>query len=259
MSKFATTCLLALAVCATLSSPGTVTYAAEPTAPAKPSDAVITDPLETPNLKRLAPDDEAWVDPQGKRIVLGGTICLREGPLEMFACTAGTKEHESIVAIKSKAFVIHAALLAIGAQAGAPVEFRPKYRPASGTEIEIWVYWRDEDQKLHRARAQDWIRNMRTGKTLESNWVFGGSGFWRDEMTGQKHYLADDGDLICVSNFPSAMLDLPIESSQANDALLFEANSALIPPLDSKVTVVLEPKPKKLSPKLKPVRPEAAK
>jgi hypothetical protein len=229
--------ILALAACAT--SFDAVAQSEEPAAPPQASEVEITDPLDAPHLKRLAPDEDAWVDPQGKRVVLGGVICLREGPLEMFACTAGTKEHESIVAVNSKAFAIHAALLAIGAEAGAPVEFRPKYRAAS-------------------ARAQDWIRNVQTRKTLDSNWVFCGSGFWRDEATGQRYYLADDGDLICVSNFPSAMLDLPLESSQANDALLFEANTDQIPPLDSKVTVVLEPKVKKLSSKLKPARPAAA-
>ncbi|MBX3411203.1 MAG: hypothetical protein KF708_00695 [Pirellulales bacterium] len=233
--------------------------AAEPATEGKAAEAPLADPLESPSLKRLAPDDEAWIDPANKRVVLGGTICLRQGPLEMFACVAGTKEHESIVAIKSKAYAIHAALLALGAEAGAPVEFRPKYRPARGTEIDVWVYWHDEKNQLRRVRAQDWIRNMRTGKNLDANWVFGGSGFWQDEMTGQKYYLADDGDLICVSNFPSAMLDLPIESSQANDALLFEANTDLIPPLEAKVTVVLEPKMKKLSSKLKPVAPGKAK
>lgn len=241
---------------------GTTTSAVEPdslTGNNKGAETALADPLEVPGLKRLTPEEDAWIDPTNKRVVLGGTICLRQGPLEMFACLAGTKEHESIVAVKSKAYVIHAALLAIGAEAGAPVEFRPKYSPARGTEVEIWVYWHDDQNKLHRARAQDWIRNMKTGKNLDSNWVFGGSGFWQDEMTGEKYYLADDGDLICVSNFPSAMLDLPIESSQANDALMFEANAEAIPPLETKVTVVLEPKQKKLSSKLKPVVPAKAK
>ena len=36
-------------------------------------------------------------------------------------------------------------------------------------------------------------------------------------------YLANDGDVICVSNFDTAMLNLPIESSKNNDDLLFQA------------------------------------
>ncbi len=41
--------------------------------------------------------------------------------------------------------------------------------------------------------------------------MFGGSGFWVNKETGEKHYMAKSGDFICVSNFPTAMLDLPVE------------------------------------------------
>ena len=77
---------------------------------------------------------------------------------------------------------------------------------------------------------------------MTHGWVFAGSGFWTDPQTGQKHYQAEGGDFICVSNFPSAMLDLPIESTQANQGLLFEAFSKRIPPLGTRVRVILRPK-----------------
>ena len=73
------------------------------------------------------------------------------------------------------------------------------------------------------------------------NWVFAGSGFWVDERTGKRHYRAEGGDFICVSNFPSAMLDLPIESTQTNSGLMFEAFTENIPPIGTPVTVILEP------------------
>ncbi|MFV2069023.1 MAG: YdjY domain-containing protein, partial [Pirellulales bacterium] len=165
----------------------------------------------------------------------------REGPLEMFACTRGTKEHESVVSIRVKAYMVHAALLAIGAEPGHPAQFTPAYRPASGTPVKITVEWIDTAGKQHRTGAQQWIRNARTGKAMSQGWVFAGSGFWTDEQTGKKYYQAEGGDFICVSNFPSAMLDLPIESSQANDALLFEAFTKQIPPLGTPVRLVLTP------------------
>ena len=52
-------------------------------------------------------------------------------------------------------------------------------------------------------------------------WVFAGSGFWKDDETGQEHYKANAGDLICVSNFPTATLDLPVKSTDSNDDLQF--------------------------------------
>jgi hypothetical protein len=58
-------------------------------------------------------------------------------------------------------------------------------------------------------------------------------------------YQADrEGDLICVSNFPAAVLDLPIESTSENTELLFEAFTERIPPVGTAVTVILKPKKK---------------
>ena len=45
-----------------------------------------------------------------------------------------------------------------------------------------------------------------------------------------------------------AMLDVPVESSQANSALLFEAFTDQIPPKGTLVTVVLTPRVKDLEP-----------
>jgi len=191
--------------------------------------------------RRLGPDVDAWILPARRQVILDGVVCLREGALEMFACTRGTKEHESVVSIRVKAYMVHAALLAVGAVPGHPAEFTPSYRPASGTSVQITVQWIDATGKHHRADAQQWVRNVRTGKAMSHRWVFAGSGFWTDPQTGQKYYQAEGGDFICVSNFPSAMLDLPIESSQANAELLFAAFTEHIPPLGTPVRLVLTP------------------
>ena len=58
---------------------------------------------ETGGLIRLDPKAEVWVDAKRKRVIVGGQICLRQGLLEMFACPRGTKEHESIVSVNTKA------------------------------------------------------------------------------------------------------------------------------------------------------------
>ena len=71
--------------------------------------------------------------------------------------------------------------------------------------------------------------------------MFAGSGFYVDEATKKQYYMAEAGDFICVSNFPDAMLDMPIESTSDNDDLMFEAFTENIPPRGTKVTVVLAP------------------
>ena len=53
------------------------------------------------------------LDAEGKRLVLKGEVCLREGLLEMLVCLKQTKEHESILSVATKAQTVHAGLLAL--------------------------------------------------------------------------------------------------------------------------------------------------
>lgn len=193
-------------------------------------------------LVRLDPNAPLWIDKANRRVVMVGKVCLRQGQLEMFACPEGTKEHESVLSVPVEALKVHIALIGVGAEPGRPVQFQPKYQPATGTEIDVALYWTDESGNRRSAWAQDWVQDANTGKALIQPWVFAGSGFWVDEQTGKKVYLASQGELICVSNFSSAMLDLPIESSDKAGQLLFNAYTEHIPPLDTKVTIVLTPK-----------------
>lgn len=191
---------------------------------------------------RLSPEADVWVDKESKQVVLEGRIVLSAGPLELFACPQQTKEHESIVAVRTKSYLVHAALLAVGAEAGGTVQYEPEYRPAQGTPIEIDVRWIDDQGQTHTVAAQEWVRDVRTGGAMNTSWVFAGSMFWDNPANGERIYLAEEGDLICVSNFPSATLDVPIPSSQANEALVFEAFTERIPPLQTRVLVVLKPR-----------------
>ncbi len=202
---------------------------------------------EPKGAKRLSPDYDVWIDPKEKAVIVDGQISLREGMLEMFACTRNTKEHESIVSANTKAYLVHAGLLGLGAEPGSTAKFVPEYKPPTGTEIEVSVRWTDERGKEKTARAQDWIKDIQTGKAMTHPFVFAGSSFWTDEETGKKYYQAEGGDFICVSNFGTAMLDIPVESSQANAELAFEAFTERIPPLGAPVRLVLKPKLRKQS------------
>jgi hypothetical protein len=216
-------------------APGAETAAAGEDEPGYP-------PLPEPEgARRLSELDRVWIDVKNHEVLVDGYIALRRGMLEMFACPAGTKEHESVVALHTKAATVHAALLAVGAQEGHPVRYRPEFAPPEGTEIAIEVRWRNADGEWTTAKAQEWVRDVKTKKPMEQAWVFAGSGFWTDEKTGKRYYMAEQGDLICVSNFTTATLDVPFESSQSNEGLLFEANTEAIPPAGMPVRVVLKP------------------
>lgn len=214
--------------------------------------AVIEAFGEPKGATRLLPDARLWIDRAKRRVIIDGYVAIREGPLEMFACPSGTKEHESAVGLLAMSRYVHAALLAVEATPGRPVQFHPKFRPPSGDRIAVWILWRDKAGKRHRAKAQEWICKTGTKEHLTDDFVFAGSQWWTDERNGQEHYSADDGDLICVSNFQSATLDIPIESSKDNEYLEFSACSDNIPPRFTPVRVVLVP----ISPALNAKKPE---
>jgi uncharacterized repeat protein (TIGR01451 family) len=208
------------------------------------------------DLKRLHPEYPIWVDRKNRRVVFLGGVCLRQSPLELFACLRSSKEHESVLSVPVKASFVHAGLLAVGAEPGAPAVFQPTYVPAHGTEIEVTVAWKDAKGQRQTARAQDWVRDVKTQKAMAYPWVFAGSRIITNAVTGEVAYQADrEGDFICVSNFPAAVLDLPIPSSSNNEELLFEAFTEHIPPKGTPVTVILTPKPAK--PDKPPTKPDA--
>jgi hypothetical protein len=191
---------------------------------------------------------------QGKqrRVLVDARICLREGSygLETLLCRSGTKEHESILATDADARLIHFALVAAGAKPGSPVKYfedKPP-RPPRGTQIKVTLRYKNNKGKLVTVPAQNWIRNVKTKKDLEQDWVFAGSIFWKDPDSdppdSTPHYSANgDGAYICVNNVPTAMLDLPIKSANNPEARVFQFHTKRIPPVGTKVTVILEPVP----------------
>jgi hypothetical protein len=99
------------------------------------------------------------LDKAGGRILLKARVALKEGLLEMLLCKANTKEHESVFAIDSDAFVIHGGLLALGAKVGTPVEFQPEYKSPTGQKVEITVSWKDAQGKEVSYPAQKLVRH----------------------------------------------------------------------------------------------------
>ncbi len=230
-------------------APGEAEVEPEPPLATDELDKPMEPPPEAKGLIRMPDPEEKgafqdlWADKVHKRIVLAGRICKRTGEMELFACFRRTKEHESIVSVRARALAIHMTLMALGIQPGRPVQFFPEFRAAEGPEIEVTVAWTDENGKRQTVLAQEWLKNVKTGKAMEQPFIFAGSSIWKDP-DGEPHYLAADGDFICVSNFASAMLDLPINSSSANAALLFQAFHERIPPTGTPVALILRAKPR---------------
>lgn len=192
------------------------------------------------DLIHSKPKEPVWIDPKNKQVVLQGEVCKAGYPLEFFA-TYSNRSYEAVVSVNATPSVVHACLLVVGAVAGHPARFQPEFVPPTGTEVAIEVRWKDDKGNVQSVPAQQWIRNIKTKKALDSNWVFAGSQFLIDETTKKEYYQADSGELICVLSLPNAMLDLPILSYGALDARQFEAFEEHLPPSGTPVTILLKP------------------
>lgn len=264
-----------------------------------------------PNDELGKPLNEAktvFLDKDGGRVWLKTRVSRQTGVLEMFLCRQGTKEHESVVAVNSPAFVIHAGLLALGLEPGQPARFDPEFQPPKGPKLDIIAHWRDANGDAKSRPAAEWMRRVTqrwyatpiadevaadvevpedldlryipedgeliffgpinaavkkrlvalspkpewataigkleqqtTIKPFTGKWVFAGSGFWVDEETKDKHYLAESGNVICVANFGDAMIDIDVESSAENDSLLYEPWTERVPPVGTPVLIEIRP------------------
>ncbi len=207
----------------------------------------VAEPAQPPAASSLEPSPQwkplgrsLWFDPESKQLVVRTRVVLRAGPLEHLLCLKGTKEHEAILATDAVPRQIHAGLLLTGAEPGHPVRFQPDFQPPAGAPIAIELLWKADD-KLHRTDARNWVKDEKTKKALAEHWVFAGSELFTDPVTKKTVYLADEGDLITVANFGSAILDLPLASS-ANDAdRVFGADTDRVPPLGTEVFMRLGP------------------
>jgi len=122
--------------------------AAEPAAPA------ATEPVP------LNPAKTVLLDRANGKLLLKTKLVLREGVLEMLICKSQTKEHESIMAIDSDAYLVHAGLLLLGAEPGKPASYDTEFHPPTGQKIDIFVNWTDEAGQAQRMNAREWVRHV---------------------------------------------------------------------------------------------------
>jgi len=201
-----------------------------------------------PAVKRVPIGKNVVLEVEGKqrRVIVQAGVCLREGVLEGLLTRKGTKEHEYILSADVDARQVHAALVAAGAAAGAPVRFEPKFKSAHGTAIQVSLRYKKGGKEV-TVPARQWVRDARRKKDLDIDWVFGGSRLVPNPEGKDRPpvYLANDGDLICLCNMETAMLDLPVKSPKSWDDRVYEAHTARIPARGTPVEVILEPVPAK--------------
>jgi hypothetical protein len=255
-------------------SPAAPVVPAEPVKPAAPVALAVPEPVEVPvaaepeqpkgeplpefpmiNPKNkqvpLHPDKKSIIaevaDGKVLRVGIVAEVCLRQGPLEQFLCKKGTKEHEAIVRVDMDAEMVHLAIIAAGGKPGTPTGFidpkteEAKHTPATGSKVIVNVHYR-KDGKLFTHPAQEWIWDTKKKAPIPFTWVFAGSHFIKDPTNpnAKPYYGANSGDIFSISNFPYSTLEFPVPISKDEAQLTYEAKTDKIPPLTSKVWLLIE-------------------
>jgi len=219
------------------------------------------------------------LDLEKRCIDLEAEICLDKGPLELVACTKGSKEHESIVAVSAKAMHIHTALLLLGASDGHPAmrkqvgsDKRWVNVPPEGDAVEVFLITATKDGKSVERPIRDFIVRSRqrvdevegavitapeeseksedaSKERFPHSFVFAGSHL-KEDGPGPRRYLADlSGNVISIATFGDELLCLPHYETRADGALMWRVKPDSLPRVGTKVTLRLRPKPKKPRPK----------
>lgn len=158
--------------------------------------------------------------------------------LELIACSPDTREHESLVVTDATPSLIHAALLAVGLEPGAPANL-PADAPPTGDPIAITLI--TTTNALHA--PADWITDAPTRADRPAlPFVFAGSRESRPNAPDA--YDADGtGVIIGLTTFGSEVIaNTTLINPQADiDEPLWIADPRTVPPINTPVRVRLSP------------------
>ncbi|XAM00972.1 YdjY domain-containing protein [Phycisphaeraceae bacterium D3-23] len=225
------------------------TPAAPAPPPAEPAPAGETpdDPLAQIIDAFNADDNGILIDREARTIDIDAKVCLRECEfLEQLACSQDTREHESLLVLLAKPSMVHTALLLLGVEPGAPlqwVEEEDSVRtiPPRGPAIGVLIVTTDDEGEEVITPANEWVKDQKTDEVMRGNtWLFAGSKFV--EVNGQEMYVADAyGTAISLVNFGDDLLARSTEMTDSNDShgRVWGANTDAIPEVGTEVRIRL--------------------
>ena len=182
---------------------------------------------------------------QEREVEVAGVVVLREGMLELFACSADTREHESIMRISARPAHVYQALGLLGLEPGSPPRWDPEAErgfPATGPRLRLRVRYQREG-RLHTDGIHRWMWNIMADEPAPpTQWVFSGS--LRDD---QGRMAVDfEGTVVCVVDFQAALISLPQSYSDSNEDLWLRPHAERIPPLGSPCVLLIQAVPESL-------------
>ena len=193
-------------------------------------------PDGAPSLKTFAPG--VRIDWAARTVEVDAHVVLREGALELFACSPRSREHESILAVDARPMHIFQAMGLIGLEPGKPVrldETSDRWLTPTGQRLDLHVRY-ERGGKPRAFPIDRWLASADAGRPVPRiDWVFAGSRTFDSGRFG-----ADvDGTVICLVDFDTAMIAVGALHSADNDLLWVHANAKEIPPVGTQCTLLI--------------------
>jgi hypothetical protein len=174
-------------------------------------------------------------------VEVGAEVVMRQGPLELLACSPNTKEHESILRVVARPTHIYQAMGLVGLTPGRPVRYdekKSRWEPATGEGLDLRVRYLDEKGAVVVVRPEEWLAvagGSETRSPAELSWTFAGSYTVPDGR-----FAADlEGTVVCLVDFEAALIAIPALHSADNEQLWLVAKTDAIPPKGTKCTLLI--------------------
>jgi hypothetical protein len=209
----------------------------------------VPKPIPAPEAKEEMAPGVRMV--RNERVVIDGTFIIDKGPvdgMEVLACLKDGKTHEALIRLQTTngRLVKAAVMVALGLPDGVPAP-EGSGLPARGTPVRVRAQWKDDAGEWRSIDASCLVRDRIVDKGYPPlPFIYTGSRFMMVQEPGpdgapvrhEKFMLDATRSLIASFDEPDALLASPFPG--AKEDARFEANSAVLPPIDTPVQMVIE-------------------
>lgn len=200
-----------------------------------------------PKTKEVELKNKVRIHPRQQIVEVEGEVIVNEGLIELFACTERGKTHESTVILFCAPSHLQTGLMMLGLQPPTRGEFPGDPLAKAGDLIDISLSWKikeGETEKVVTHPIYELIWNTRTKSAMSKQyWLFNGSFFSHDPIAKREVFVADiSGNIVTTLHDPDTIIDSTHELR--DDDTVFFANSNLLPPSGTPITMTFKPAPK---------------
>lgn len=176
------------------------------------------------------------IDWTHRQVEVDATVILREGLIELFACSPQIREHEAIVRIEARPLHVFHALGLIGITPGHPVLYddeADRRSPAVGDPVDISIRYSDRGL-IRVVPIEKWMEQSDGRPVDPLPWVFAGSVELEDDSIAADY----EGTVVAVVDFGSSLIALPELHTDRNEDLWLQPATAAIPPVGTRCTLI---------------------